>query len=96
MSEQEVPVSVTPRIIIKLLTQEDVKQAEIRRRSTNRLKKQIHLGARAFPRHKHFIEGREDVETESCARKARTSITDNNIGHIQQLFDDDKRLKIIE
>jgi hypothetical protein len=76
MSEREVPVSVGQRIIIKFLSREGVKPAEILRRLTEQFKEEALSRARLFAWHKQFVEGREHVENEGHARRPRTSVTE--------------------
>jgi hypothetical protein len=75
MSEREVPVSLAQRIIIKFLSREGVKPADILRRLTEQFKEETRSRARVFAWHKQFVEGREHVENEGHDRRPRTSVT---------------------
>jgi hypothetical protein len=75
MSEHEVHVSVVQRIIIKFLSWEGVKPAEILRRLTEQFKEETLSRAQVFAWHKQFVEGREHVENEGHDRRPRTSMT---------------------
>jgi hypothetical protein len=75
MSEQAVHASVAQRIIIKFLSGEGVKPAQIFRRFTEQFKEETLSRARVFAWHKHFVEGREHVENEGHDRRPRTSVT---------------------
>jgi hypothetical protein len=55
MSEQEVPVSVAQCIIIKFLSREDVKPAQILRRLTEQFKEETLSRARVFAWHRQFV-----------------------------------------
>jgi hypothetical protein len=78
MSEREVPVSIAQRIIIKFLSREGVKPAEILMRLTEQFKEETLSRARVFVWHKQFVKGREHVENEGHDRRPRTSVTENN------------------
>jgi hypothetical protein len=87
MSEREVPVSIAQRIIIKFLSREGVKPAEILRRLTEQFKEETLSRARVFAWHKQFVEGREYVEIEGHDRRPRTSVIENSIRRVQQLLE---------
>jgi hypothetical protein len=78
MSEGEVPVSVAQLIIIKFLSREGVKPAEILRRLTELFKEEALSRARVFAWHKQFVEGCELVENEGHDCQPRTSVTEQH------------------
>jgi histone-lysine N-methyltransferase SETMAR len=81
-----VPVSVAQRIIIKFLSGEGVKPAEILRRLTEQFKEETLSRAQVFAWHKHFVEGREHVENEGHDRRPSTSLTAGQLARSWQLF----------
>ncbi|KAJ8954906.1 hypothetical protein NQ318_016846 [Aromia moschata] len=96
MSEKEVPSSVAQRIIIKFLSREGIKPAEILRRLTAQFGDETLSRPRVFAWHKEFGQGREKVENEAHNRRPRTSITEDNIRAIRQLVEGDRRLTVAE
>lgn len=96
MSEREVHPSVAQRIIIKFLTNEGVKPAEIR----DRLRAQFGENALSWPRVKawcaEFKKGREKVENMSHPRRPRSSITPGNIAVVRELIERDRRCTVAE
>ncbi|KAJ8950721.1 hypothetical protein NQ318_012802, partial [Aromia moschata] len=99
MSEKEVPSSVAQRIIIKFLSREGIKPAEILRRLTAQFGDETLSRPRVFAWHKEFgfttLEEEAKVN-EAHNRRPRTSITEDNIRAIRQLVEGDRRLTVAE
>lgn len=96
MSEQEVHPNVAQRIIIKFLTNEGVRPAEILRRLQAQFTETCLSQAQVYDWHKKFSEGRVEVENKPHARRPRTSVTVDNIEAVRNILEDDRRLTIIE
>ena len=96
MSEQDVHPSIAQRIIIKFLSLEGVKPAEILRRLTAQFAEKTLSRTQVYDWHKKFSDGRQSVENETHARRPRTSINEANIRAIREMIKGDRRLIIRE
>ncbi|KYN27549.1 hypothetical protein ALC57_03061 [Trachymyrmex cornetzi] len=71
MSEQEVHTSVEQRIIIKFLSREGVKPAEILHRLTAQFAEKTLSRTQVYDWHKKFSDGQESMQNETHTRRPR-------------------------
>lgn len=96
VSEQEVNTSVEQRIIIKFLSREGVKPAEILRRLTAQFAEKTLSRTQVYDWHKKFSDGRESVQNETHARRPRTSTSETNILAIREMIEEDRSFTVWE
>ncbi|XP_046683630.1 protein GVQW3-like [Homalodisca vitripennis] len=96
MTERDVHPSVAQRIVIKFLTNEDVKPSEIFTRLQAQFGDTTLSQNRVYTWAREFRDGRERVENESHGQRPRSSLTDDNISAVRQLIEGDRRLTVQE
>ncbi|KFM74000.1 hypothetical protein X975_11618, partial [Stegodyphus mimosarum] len=85
------PVSVEQRIIIKFLVCENVKPDEIYHRLLAQLEEASLSWSRVKVWCNEFKQVRECVANQAHPRRLRTSVTNENIAHVRELIERDRR-----
>jgi len=96
MSEREVPITIAQRVVIKILTNENVGPNEIWRRLCAQYRESTLSKMQVKFWHKEFRGGRDAVQNTSHQRHPRTSITPENIAAFRDLIEGDRRLTVVE
>ena len=94
MSDREVPSAIAQRIIIRFLTAEDVKPAEILFRLRAQFREECLSRTQVYKWSADFKTGRTTVENEPHPRRPRTSITDDKIHGIEKLILENRRVHV--
>ena len=96
MSEREVPITITQRVVMKFLTNENVGPNEIWRRLRAQYGESTLSKMQVTFWHKEFRRGRDAVRNTSHQQRPRISITPENIAAVHDLIEGDCRPTVVE
>lgn len=94
MTEQEVPVSVAQRIIIRFLVNEGVKPSEVLTRLQAQFGDDTLSKTQVFDWATKFWDGRDRVENENHKQRPATSVNEDNIQAVRELVEGDRRITV--